>query len=584
MRAWRWVVAFAVAAILSGPLAAAPGPEGAPRRAPRVFRPPPEQAELTGPQKAFLKALQLVPAWERQDVVVLDGDVLLQSHEAVNVSPTLQGPPIVLGGQIDASSPRGFTWVGSDPASGDHAVLTKVGESVAGTIWSGDEVFDVRPLGDGLLVAVRLDPRRFPSEHGSGAGRGTAVRTDAAASPPGVASTPAPSLQLPCPGCGCLLECPGPPDPLDAECGATVPASPVTITVLAACTRAAASSASAAGDLDGAEAKLRSALEVANQAYRDSGVMVKLELAHLYAADYSESSLDDCSCLCADLARLAGAGDGFLDELHDYRAAYAADIAVLLTGSTLCPGISYELPPAASAFAVVSLHFAANNYSLAHEIGHLQGAQHRNDGRMAAFKCGHGYCYQDRHGGFFTIMTTSNECALPWPLVSRRIARFSNPEVTYGERPTGDANYDNAKVLNTTAGRLAAFRIPGNVAVSPSRLWLLPGQRGKLTVAAVRGGGPVARAPVQARVTNSGVASARPWQHADTNGRAEVPIRGVHLGATSVEVRAEGAVARVFVVVLPGRWVLAVAAAVPGFPLVFWLGHAIARKRRGGGR
>ncbi len=205
------------------------------------------------------------------------------------------------------------------------------------------------------------------------------------------------------------------------------------------------------------EGLVQSAVSDANNAYENSGIPVNLTLVHSREISYNESSDTD-----TDLRRLQDSTDGFIDEVHDYRDEYGADVVVLLTANTqsdetgTVTGEAYEImADTSTAFAVVRYDFAeAPVYTLAHEVGHLQGADHNPEDEINPHEdYGHGYTYPD--GEWRTIMAYNvNSCC-------SRIGFFSTPDVTYNGDPLGtDAESDNARVLTETASTIADFRPP----------------------------------------------------------------------------------------------------------------------------
>lgn len=205
------------------------------------------------------------------------------------------------------------------------------------------------------------------------------------------------------------------------------------------------------------EGLVQSAVSDANNAYENSSVPVNLTLVHSREMAYDESSDTD-----TDLRRLQDSTDGFIDEVHDYRDEYGADVVVLLTANTqsdetgTVTGEAYEImADSTTAFAVVRYDFAeAPVYTLAHEVGHLQGADHNPEDEINPYESyGHGYTYPD--GEWRTIMSYNvNGCC-------SRIGFFSTPDVTYNDDPLGtEAESDNVRVLTETASIVAEFRPP----------------------------------------------------------------------------------------------------------------------------
>lgn len=128
--------------------------------------------------------------------------------------------------------------------------------------------------------------------------------------------------------------------------------------------------------------------------------------------------------------------------------------AMLPDGKDAC-GVGYINAPASHAFAVVGWRCATGNYSFAHEVGHVLGANHdRANASGSPYPYGHGYQFSLGSGERFrTIM--SYDC----PGGCTRINSWSNPDITYGGARTGDAaTADNQRVLVQRKHVVAGFR------------------------------------------------------------------------------------------------------------------------------
>jgi hypothetical protein len=123
------------------------------------------------------------------------------------------------------------------------------------------------------------------------------------------------------------------------------------------------------------------------------------------------------------------------------------------TGASHCGVADAILAAEDTAFAVVNYSCAAENLSLAHEIGHLQGARHNVDvdSTETPFKYGHGYCYKP--ASWRTVM--SYDCASG----TARLPYWSNPDVKHDGIPMGTADKENnSRVLTETASTITNFR------------------------------------------------------------------------------------------------------------------------------
>jgi hypothetical protein len=196
----------------------------------------------------------------------------------------------------------------------------------------------------------------------------------------------------------------------------------------------------------------------ANEAYAQSQIgNMRLTIAHRYATPYNSSGLpaQDIDRIQADYT------------VRNLRNQYQADVVVWLTNSAGYAGLADAIyATESSAFAVANIEASLSRFTFAHEIGHLQGAQHHPEDRVDAnrgFAYGRGHKFEDRDCTLWIFCSTDRYATvMAYPSSDRtRIQRFSNPSVTYDGQATGIANArDNARVLRETAAHVADFRAP----------------------------------------------------------------------------------------------------------------------------
>ncbi len=221
------------------------------------------------------------------------------------------------------------------------------------------------------------------------------------------------------------------------------------------------------------ERHVAEAFTFTNEIYRTGNIPVRLVPVRYAQVSYTEGPDRRTA-----LARLLDPRDGPLDEVHVLRDQAQADLVVLVVdqvGGTINASI---LATPETAFIIVHMDdLLAPKYSLAHEIGHLQGARHafNEDGSTAPFAYGHGF----RNDSLMTVMAGGGQ---------KRAPVFSGPDQTYHGSILGDAaTADNARVLRETAVYLSNFRGPQTpTGFVPSGTWPTLTRTGTLTLAACR--------------------------------------------------------------------------------------------------
>jgi peptidyl-Asp metalloendopeptidase len=218
------------------------------------------------------------------------------------------------------------------------------------------------------------------------------------------------------------------------------------------------------------ESMIASAVESANQAYRNSAIAQQLRLVYLAEVKYTESGDAKKS-----LAALQSTNDGVMDEVHRWRDSYGADLVMLISEDTNYCGYANIMTGESTTFAAKAFSVVRDQClsyeSLPHELGHLQGNNHNRENAnqyvVAPYAYGFRRCVSDGTG-FRTVMSYSCSGAA-------RVLYFSNPKVSYKGYPTGIAyesdpghSADTARSMNATADTVAAFRAGSSSPASPS--------------------------------------------------------------------------------------------------------------------
>ncbi|MCB2182517.1 MAG: zinc-dependent metalloprotease [Desulfobulbaceae bacterium] len=213
------------------------------------------------------------------------------------------------------------------------------------------------------------------------------------------------------------------------------------------------------GGTAGMESLIDLAVAETNTGYSNSAVVQRVNLVHREEVAYTESTPPNSSSTIVfddGLDDLQGTSDGEIDNVHQLRNDYAADIVSLFVhdpttdwcgkGNIMnTESHSFE----SSAFNVVDWDCATGYYSYAHEMGHNMGSRHDrpHDSSDGAFSYSHGY--QDPEEDFRTIM--SYNC----PTGCTRVNYWSNVNVDY---ISGGTNYGPTGVLYSATNSAANWR------------------------------------------------------------------------------------------------------------------------------
>ena len=253
----------------------------------------------------------------------------------------------------------------------------------------------------------------------------------------------------------------------------------------------------AAVDVEGSLLSMRSGIDLAvawaNDAYEAGGVDLRLNLVAAVLVDYEESSESGSAGLtnqAYDLEYMVEPGDGLLEEAHELRDAYAADVVHLVVDQPGGGGIAKLLQvdvadPSVYGFSL-SNSLLSSPQLLAHEVGHVMGLLHdryeeadfgwdRAGIPFASYSFG--YVNQrafdagaSEDSRWRTIMAYPTQCRHEgfW---CRKIQRFSNPDQKYpagtgdplgvagvGSTEAVDGPADAARSLNQTRSLIAGFR------------------------------------------------------------------------------------------------------------------------------
>jgi peptidyl-Asp metalloendopeptidase len=376
--------------------------------------------DATPAQTRAIDRLRNRPTTQSLSLVTVDVDALRGDTAQLSI-PNNRSLTLSKSSQ-DVRSPTDFTWHGTLSDVPGQATLVVHDNNITGSIQDQNSLYRLEPIGNGVHALIKVDTTRFPPEH-------------------------PPSFQQ--------REQRGDVRPAPAVREATSDA-PVGIDVLVAYTTA---SKNAVADI---VATIQLAVAEANQSYINSGIHINLNLVDSFEVSYSESGKTFDTIL-----------DDFVANptVQTRRTSSGADLsAMIIDKSDACGQADAIMATTSTAFAVVYYDCATGYYSFAHELGHLMGARHdeKHDPSTTPFPYGHGYEHPSTVSGesFRTIMAYACDAASCDP----RVQYWSNPNVTYNNIPTGTSTTnDTARVLNETAGAIAAFNSPPNSDIGSGR-------------------------------------------------------------------------------------------------------------------
>jgi hypothetical protein len=224
-------------------------------------------------------------------------------------------------------------------------------------------------------------------------------------------------------------------------------------------------------------------VDLLNQTFINSGINHTAELAYAGEVNYTEN--DDN---VVDRNVFGNPNDGIIDEIHQIRNDYSADIGVFLTTSTTGGGIagvaSGLYVDAPHAFCQVNYDYAVNNITFPHEIGHLLGGCHQ-DYSIPAYTDNHGFWTVTatshfwpflHYWGIRSIMCTIIQNNPPWTSYNVvRLPYWSNPNTFInwnGLRQFGSISTENnVRVFNQTISDAKTFRQSLNNLVVNSQIF-----------------------------------------------------------------------------------------------------------------
>jgi hypothetical protein len=190
----------------------------------------------------------------------------------------------------------------------------------------------------------------------------------------------------------------------------------------------------------------------------NSNTYLTLTLVHSALVDYTDSGESS-----TDLFRLSNWNDGYMDEVHDWREIYGADLVALFSSFSDAGGnawlLQFKTGGRESGFSVTRIHQASNTYTMIHELGHNMGASHHKlqnfqpgptewyDWPENTWSAGWRWTGTDENR-YCSVMTYEGGEYFDDGLGHVRVPYFSNPNISYQGVATGHAaDGDNARTI-----------------------------------------------------------------------------------------------------------------------------------------
>ena len=323
----------------------------------------------------------------------------------------------------------------------------------------------------------------------------------------------------------------------------------------------------AARDAEGGTAGIRTLIDLfiteTNRSYAESGIHHRLHLAHAAEVTYIEepTMTNSLETMGPALRALTDPSDGQMDEVHAWRDQYYADLVHLVIGTPAgCSGLAdhYGAFSLSSTPTAMYSNCPTRSENFAHEIGHNMGMRHdryaedREGEILRRLEPPHAFGYVNQKAfeagatesrRWHTVMAYELQCAdagfesIPHPDGKGRspcpgLFRFSNPDQSYHGDPMGvsgatpsddiEGPADGRRAHNENASAIANFRRTPCLGIDGLAEVTLQAHNGQYLVAEGGGGG-------QLRADGN---TAGPWERftlEDQNGGCVMSGDVVHL-------------------------------------------------------
>lgn len=192
-----------------------------------------------------------------------------------------------------------------------------------------------------------------------------------------------------------------------------------------------------------------------SQQVLDNGSLdINMTLVHSQMVNYIEHGVSGI-----DLNRLQNPIDGYMDEVHQWRLDFNADLVIIIANNSDVGGRGYILDTPNGrpeyGFNIINISSAMYGYTAIHEIGHNMGCAHNKEmhpgHHIGLFEYSAGWRWiSSDNGNYCSIMT--------YGLGDYQVPYFSDPNLNYIDTPMGDpVDGDNARTIRETKHIIAAY-------------------------------------------------------------------------------------------------------------------------------
>ncbi len=230
----------------------------------------------------------------------------------------------------------------------------------------------------------------------------------------------------------------------------------------------------------------------AQMVHDNSQTMVKLPVVHTALVDYEEtgnSQIDLWRLIASPAYNPFGSSvwggygiPGFMDEVHDLRNKYSADLCVLFSYTHDTGGLAHQLVSRHGqpkhGFSLVRVQQAAHSHTLAHELGHNMGGHHHKEQTLKwgptnwtnwpENQWSAGWRWRGNDGSYYcSVMSYQSGHFYEDGINHLRLPMFSNPGISCAGIQAGHPeDGDNARTILETRNAIANYRVPGMALVS----------------------------------------------------------------------------------------------------------------------